>query len=686
MGTPALREIWFIRAGVGVLAMVVFSLTYLEFFERYAQEIIGALVLVAGLGLMAMIPLDSSPGAYVDGPVFFLLPIYVLFRLRFMYASIIGLLLVVIYCVILYSFDTMRGAELWAHALFVIASNSIGMVAGYALENYARKEFLQTMVIDEERQKNARLLQVKNRFFANISHEIRTPLTLILGPLEDLIEQGKSTNNSRKTHVLEIMWRNGQRLLSFLNQLLELSRLDVEQLPFEYKKAQIVTFLDHVVSSFQPYAEVEGVRLEFEFDKDDAECITDYEKLEVIVSNLLSNAIKYTQRGGHVKLRVVLRKDENVFEFTVKDNGPGIPKEELEHVFDRFYRADTPGNELVAGLGIGLSLTRALVNQMGGEIHVNSELNYGTAFTFVLPQSVQVQGDIEALDINNYQREQREVYVSREQRIEVNEQEVGSGFRLGTLLVIDDHPDVRAYIRDSLNDRFYVVESKDGRDGLERMKELVPDIVIVDVMMPELDGYSFLREMRADIGISHIPVVMLTASADQENRIAGLQAGADDYLTKPFNQAELSIRIENLIQRREMMKRAYSSLIDLNPDPIEVVSSERSFIEQVREVVNEQIGNEHFNVDALAAEVGVSVRQLQRKIRALTGETPASLIRSMRVKRAKQLLEGSFGTVAEIAYAVGFNNPAYFTKRFREMYGQTPTEWAALNGEGIDGK
>ena len=553
------------------------------------------------------------------------------------------------------------------------------MVAGYALENYARKDFIQARILDKERQKNADLLNVKNKFFANISHEIRTPLTLILGPLEDRLRQHDEALVSFKRQTVDAMKHNGNRLLSFLNQLLELSRLDAEHVPLKYQEGDIGAFLKSIIASFQPYAEAQSITLNDAVEEPVKGFITDFEKLEIIIANLISNAIKYTQKGGKVRVTATHVENQGI-KISVRDNGPGMTPEDRAHIFDRFYRSPTVEATQASGLGIGLSLTQALVGQLKGHISVESELDYGTTFIIELPLLQIPSNAIQSLQFS--EREGAEGRIEKAFLQAEGDPTWPAGAtsnhtvpKRGHVLVVDDHSDVRAYIASCLEDHYAVVSRGSGSEGLAWMKEHPPDVVIVDLMMPGMSGIDFLRHVRGEVTLSHIPVIMLTASTVLEDRIAGLEAGADDFVTKPFDKNELLFRVQNLVMRQKAMRNTYQRLVGMEPQVEEVVSSETVFLEKLRDVINEQLANEHFNVDALAEALGMSVRQLQRKTKSLTGVTPAMHIRTMRLKKSKLLLEGGFGTVSDVAYAVGFSNPTYFTKRFRELYDTTPSEW-----------
>lgn len=660
---------------------------------RY-HELVAGLIFIAGLGLVAMILLDHSPDAYLDGPVLLILPTYVLFRLRFMYASIVGVLLFVVYCVVIYFVEGMRASDLFGSVIFLFAANLIGMVAGYELENYARKEFWQTRVIDQERKANAELLALKNRFFANISHEIRTPLTLIVGPLDDILSSERRLPEG-VARVLATARRSGERLLRFITQLLDLAKVDGQQESTDYKKTNLVAFLDAEVENFQPYAASQGITLSYVQEVESLEFICDYDKLDVIVSNLLSNALKYTPRDGAVRLTLAHNVAAGAVSIEVKDNGQGIPSADLPHIFDRFYRVAHHSGLKKEGLGLGLSLTHAMVNQLGGEISVESEEAFGSSFTVILPVLSDADVESQVVDLDDFASslpDIREVETGHSHLVgdgaagdAAAEHDSADGSTVITdaggaenqpavILLVEDDPEVRAYIGECLTD-YTIVEAASGEEGLKQVEEHIPDLILSDLMMPGMDGRQFAHEIRSQMMLSHIPFIMLTANVSESSKIKSLEEGIDDYLTKPFNRKELQLRVRNILAARRQWQQAHHAHIVMEPSLESVQSSERVFMERLRSLIDERLGEEHFNADALADELGVSVRQLQRKTKALLDETPTALIRVMRLKKAGQLIEAAFGTVSEVAYAVGFNNPTYFTKCFREYFGEAPTSW-----------
>ncbi|MDZ4701703.1 MAG: response regulator, partial [Rhodothermales bacterium] len=655
----AMWGIWGIRAGTCVLAAGVYLASYQPFFIRWMQEILSATIFLAGVGLMAMILLDTSPRAYIDGPVLLVLPGYVLMRIRLVYASAVGLSLLLVYVLIIYlkedlPFDTRVGS-----VLFLFAANLIGMTAGYAMETYARRDFWQKRVIDAERRAKEELLDVRTRFFSNISHEIRTPLTLILGPLDDLMAGGGLPEPARVS--LDLMRRNGRRLLGLINQLLDLSRLDAGRMPVRTREADLATFLHDLCLRFAPLAERKGIALSFESAEATLPAVFDAEKLEVIASNLLANALQYTPAGGVVRLSMTVDAEDRV-RLVVRDSGAGIPAGELPHIFDRFHRVEQ-ASAAHPGAGIGLSLTRALVERMGGTIEAESTVGFGSVFTVRIPR--RVAGEPETRESDYFLHHDAEVEAAAEHNAPAG--------TLGVALVVEDNADIRAYIRRSLEADWAVSEAADGRAGLEAANRLVPDVIVTDLMMPGLDGMDLCRTIREDDALDHIPILALTARADVASERAGLEAGFDDYLVKPFDGATLAARVRAVVERYRRLQAIYSEHITVGPARTLVQSAERAFLERWQGLLEERMGEAHLSVGDLADAMGMSVRQLQRKITQLTGTSPNTALRDFRLEWARQRLTQGAGTVSEVAYAVGFTSASYFTKCYRERFGAAPT-------------
>lgn len=671
----AMTQILVIRGLVCLIGISVLLYFRAGNVATWLHEGVAVVILVAGIGLLAMILLDNSPDAYLDGPVLLILPAYVLFRLRFVQATIVGMTIFALYCCVIYFLEGMRASELFASAIFLLAANLIGMAAGYALESYARKEFWQTRIIDQERAAKERLLEAKNRFFANISHEIRTPLTLMLGPTEDLLREESDSLSSRVLSVLKATRRNGERLLKFMNQLLDLSKVDDEEVALLLQRGELVGFLTQEIEHYRSYAASQNITLTLHCEQDVIIFTTDYDKLDVIVSNLVSNAIKYTTHGG--KVEVHASQSAEGIEIRVKDNGPGIPADQLDNLFDRFYRVEAAHVAKTDGLGLGLSLTHALVERLGGSISVESKVSVGSVFTVLLPEHhVEDVPQLKEAVMNSVSREPAaDVIISSANSdgvVHSSGQSTDQEIEIPSLLVVEDNDEMRRYICACLSE-YVIYEAGNGSEAVKVIETEMPDLVVSDLMMPDMDGYGLITSIRAHDMLSHIPFIMLTAAASEDAKLQSLEKGVDDYLTKPFNRRELQLRVRNMLSARRRNQLANQGHVLMEPALEEIESSERVFLEKLRTLIDERLADEKFNGDAVADELGVSVRHLQRKTKALLGETPTALIRMMRLKKGKQLLDASYGTVSEVAYAVGFNNPTYFTKCFREYFGEAPT-------------
>jgi len=524
---------------------------------------------------------------------------------------------------------------------------------------------------------------LKSTFFANISHEFRTPLTLIISPLEQLLN-GTFKGDVRKYYG--IMHRNGRRLLQLVNQLLDLSKLESGKMKLETEEGDIAAFVRAIAYSFESLAVRKLIDYRVLTPPMTITGFFDRDKLEKILTNLLSNAFKFTPENGSIELELKMPKTAQehagLVEIAVRDTGIGIPADQLPFLFDRFYSLipaqpnQKTEHQYLAGTGIGLALTRELVGLHKGQIRVESTEGQGTQFLFTFfvenlaisqeSPSDTLAGDktIPILSIAETTR------LEKPKMAEV----FGAGDRQ-VVLIVEDNPDVRLYIRDQLIENYVVMEAGNGKQGLEMAVETTPDLVISDIMMPEMDGREFCRLVKSNEKTSHIPVVLLTAKADQSDKLEGLSLGADDYLIKPFDTRELQVRVANLIeQRRHLQERYRRSLHAFAPAEIDLESIDAAFLKKVREAVETNLEDETFSVVELGAAVNMSRSQLHRKLKALTGYAPNEVIRNMRLERAKAMLEKRAGNASEIAYMTGFNSPAYFAKCFKDYFGISPSE------------
>ena len=536
-----------------------------------------------------------------------------------------------------------------------------------------------TGIIREQAEKLEALNKMKSRFFANISHEFRTPLTLILGPLQDMLAEGGNIDESGK-RTLGLMQRNAQRLLRLINQLLDLSRLESGKLNLRLTREDPRIFVRGIVTSFASLARQKQVSLRFTAEETPtlralcAQAWIDRDVLEKILYNLLSNALKFTPQGGSVKVSMSAHNRLGFIRLGVRDTGRGIPAGRLENIFERFYQVSADRGQ--EGTGIGLALTRELAELHHGEIKVTSEEGHGTEFILLLPVSAAYfsDGDFKAVpDTDGLSSSPRQAAPGGDGENTGAPAPPSHDDDVPVILVVDDHDDVRDYIRGHLRENFTVLEARTGREGLQTAAEAIPDMVISDVMMPEMDGYQLCAALKGNEKTSHIPVILLTARAAEKDKLSGLETGADDYLTKPFNSRELHARVRNLIRlRRELQKRFQHKAL-LTPRRVSEPSVEEAFLMRLMQALEENLADETFSVESLSATLNMGRRQLHRKIKAVTGETPGGFIRSVRLQRARQLLEAGTGTVSEIALRTGFGSISYFSRAFKEKFGISPS-------------
>jgi signal transduction histidine kinase/ligand-binding sensor domain-containing protein/CheY-like chemotaxis protein len=529
----------------------------------------------------------------------------------------------------------------------------------------------QNTILEEQATQLRRVGEMKSRFLANISHEFRTPLTLALGPLDDLRQGRHGVLPEEATREVGRIRRNASRLLVLINQLLDLSTLDAGALFLHPQRQDIVAFLRLITALFESMAVRDSIGLQFHADPERLDLNFDPDKLEKVVVNLLANAFKFTPRGGFVSVRVAATGDGGC-QITVSDSGQGIAAEHLPHLFDRFYQVDGSRTRKGAGNGIGLALVKELVDLHEGSIGVTSEVGRGTAFVIQLPllegegtTAPEAEGASVLGDIEGYTQSTGAAPAPEAAPELPGEDEA-------LVLIVEDNADLRDYIRSHLSGLFTIAEAANGIDGLAQARDLVPDLVITDVMMPEMDGLDLSRALRDDERTSHIPLVFLTAEASDAGRLAGLETGAAAYLTKPFDATELRLQVGNLIEGRRQMQRKFRG--QLGAAPLDLPTRESVFLERVERIVNENLASSLFGVDRLAEEAGMSRRQLLRKLRALTEETPIALIRRMRLERAAQYLDAGTA-VKDVAHQTGFESVPYFSRVFRQAYGRPPSAY-----------
>ncbi len=523
--------------------------------------------------------------------------------------------------------------------------------------------------------KQQEFVNLRSQFFANISHEFRTPLTLILGPLEDLLSSAEEDGEHRQSY--QLMKQNGEKLLDLVNQLLDLAKLEAGNMPLHVTEGDLETFLKTRAASFSSLADFQHIKFTVAIASEIGSGWFDGDALEKIVNNLLSNAFKFTPEGGMIQFGATLiQKQDKVVKIVVQDNGPGISGAELEKVFDRFYQVDSSTTREKTGTGIGLALTKELAELHKGTISVASEEGKGTTFTVILPITKDqfIEGDLSQVT----QPPSKPKKAVRGVSSGISEDlEMGPSRTKGSpqLLIVEDNDDVRAYIKKQLTKDYHITEAVNGTEGLSLALKMVPDLIVSDVMMPGMSGISLCEKLKQNEKTSHIPVILLTALASQTSKLEGIETGADDYIVKPFDKEELTARVKNLIDQRKRLRKKYSRQLNLEPKTLAITSKDELFLEKVIQVLEQHLDNSAFKVEDFAREMGMSRTQLFRKMRALTDQSAQDFIRDFRLKRAAQLLKNKAGNISEVAYQVGFNNLSYFTKRFKELFGKTPSEY-----------
>ncbi len=579
----------------------------------------------------------------------------------------------------------------------------------YTIKERTKEIQVKNLQLKEQSEKLEEMDRVKSRFFANLSHEFRTPLTLIMGPIEQMLSDSRDQGQKSE---LNIMLRNAQRLLTLINQLLDLSRFDSGQVKLQATHQDIVPFLKSILSSFRLVTQKYRLELEFQSEKDSISLYFDPPKMEEVMYNLLINAVRFTSPGGKITVSVTLdqprqqdqagqlqkgNSSSGFVNLSVRDTGIGIPLEQLPFIFDRFFQAKGPRQEAMKGTGIGLSLVKENVVLHHGRINVHSQEGKGSEFVIRLPLGhehlkpeeiavtaevppSQTAKDSEFESLLMLTENNTESDVARETEGEIKEKGEDNNNNnreqeKPVILVVEDHVEVRKYICKPLRLVYTVVEAGNGKEGIEKAREIIPDLIVSDIMMPEVDGVELCRKLKTDIKTSHIPIILLTAKASEQSIIQGLETGADDYITKPFNAKILLARIKNLIELRRQLQQKIQKQMLLQPVEIAVSSMDRQFIEEIQAAIDKNLSNPKFNVEDLSKKLYMNRATLYRKMMALTGEPPVEFIRSYRLKRAAQLLRDKFGTVSQVALEVGFDNPAYFAKCFKEKFQQLPSSY-----------
>lgn len=540
--------------------------------------------------------------------------------------------------------------------------------------------------------------QAKLRFFTNISHELRTPLTLIIGPLENLLKSHDTTDPQKK-HYRQ-MYRNANRLLRLINQLMDFRKIEQKKMRLATAWDDMIDFLREIEENFEPLAEKQQIDFRFRTTLKSLYLRFDRDKVDKIIFNLLSNAFKFTGKGGKIELQAIktqyafIHGKRQAVKISVEDNGRGMSQEHVKRIFERFFQIQQTNQPMFPSSGIGLSLTQNLVNIHRGHIEVTSKKGAGSRFDVFLPLDDAYLRDDEKLEtIDNADRKHLEE-IHRMHGLPAEacaDTDVPSLVREEAtnkpdtdqnpvVLIVENNADVRSYIRESLHQNYFIIEAENGREGLQKAWGENPDLVIADVMMPEMDGFQMLQKIKSDIRTCHIPVIILTAKATIEHKLKGLEEGADSYIPKPFYTRHLQIRVKKLIESRQHIRKHYRDTLSFKEPQNTVNRLDRQFLQNATRLVEENLQNEQFTVETFGRELGLSRVHLYRKIKQLTGMSVSEFIRSVRLHLAVNLLRKGTHTIAEAAYEVGFSTPSYFSRSFKKQYQMSPKEFLEQNG------
>ncbi|MBE0571538.1 MAG: response regulator [Ignavibacteriaceae bacterium] len=515
--------------------------------------------------------------------------------------------------------------------------------------------------------------KIKSNFYANISHEFRTPLMLILGPLEKIVPKLGDEDSKKQVGLIK---GNARRLLTLINQLLDLTKIEAGRLKLSTSQGNIAQFVKGLTLEFESIAEQRDISLKVIIEKEDVEAYFDKEKLEKIITNLLSNAFKFTPAGGRITVKVS-ETQSNQVEIIIRDSGIGIPKSELTKIFDRFYQVDGSHTREHEGTGIGLALTKELVELHKGQLFVDSVEGHWTEVKINLPLGKDHLRDDEIIMPDDFEMQKIDLVDEYAKTDSESEDMLAEQLIDKTIvLVVEDNADVREYIKDALKDSFHIEEAANGEQGLRKAEKCIPDLIVSDIMMPKMDGYEMTRSIRQNNKTSHIPIILLTAKSDKDSKLEGLGLGADDYLIKPFDSDELLARIKNLIETRRFLQEKFGSgtTITEKVEKAKLSCLDEQFMNRIMLVIDEHLAEEEFSIEEFGKDVGMSRSQIHRKLKALTGKSTSMYLRTVRLAKAKQMLAEKIGNISEISYKVGFSSPAYFSRCFKEEFGHAPSE------------
>lgn len=515
--------------------------------------------------------------------------------------------------------------------------------------------------------------ELKSKLYTDISHEIKTPLTLISCPVNELL---KTESDPEKKNIYKLVIKNLDRLLHLTNQILKLSDLEMGSFKLKYEMFNFTYTANLCASDFEFLAKSNDIKFKIVNPYNELKVYADPEQIHTILNNLLSNAFKFTNSGGSISVKIKILKQQ-ILKITVKDSGIGILEEDIPLIFNKFFKSRYSLKNNIFGSGLGLELTKRLIDLHGGNIHVKSQIGIGTSFIVTLPI---IPSEIDSFTPNTMEKFQ---LIENQQMEEFTEKNIVLKNKISNdkkmILIADDCEDMLNYLKEILSKEYFVIDAVDGESALQNALDYIPDVIISDIMMPKLDGIEFCKKLRNDEKSAHIPIIFITAKNLRNDRMIGFASGADHYLEKPFNTDELKLILSNILKRQNQMIDYYSKKVFFPNNLPELESEEEKFLKKLTNIIELNIDNSNFCLNDLCNKIGYSRSQLFRKTKALTNTSPNEFIRNIRLKHATILLKNKTGNISDISYAVGFNQPSYFTECFKSLYGLTPSEYTGEN-------
>ncbi|MDA3879108.1 MAG: response regulator [Prolixibacteraceae bacterium] len=559
----------------------------------------------------------------------------------------------------------------WAYSLYLIFS--LGLF--FLLQRF----IMERVKLKHEVQYEKHLADDKLKFYTSISHEFKTPLSLILGPVEDVLAKKKLPSDV--TSSLEMVKRNTKRMQELIDQLMDFRKIQKGFMKSEIYTGDMVLFLKEIYRVFKPLSKRQQIRFSFICPVDELKLNYDYQSLEKIVFNLLSNAFKHTGPGKEISLEVEANQSGDFFAISVRDEGEGIPENDMPHIFERFYPGNRSRLKEESSTGIGLSLCSELVEILGGTIDVDSRRGYGSCFKVMLPIKKQnrASGSTESTDPDLYYTHK---YIDVAEKHTIATMPDSGTIQINgkeTLLIVEDNPDLQKFLFDHLSSKYHVLQAYNGVQGLQIANNENPELIICDIMMPEMDGLELTRILKSEFHTCHIPIILLTAKSHEAHKIEGIETGADDYIVKPFNMVYLEKRLENILIQRKKLREKFKQNVEMKPQELSSARVDQEFIDKVTALVEENMSNAEFSVDLLISHFNFGRTIFYKKIKGVTGYAPKDYIRIIRMKKAADLLLQNDITVAEVAYDTGYNDPNYFSKLFKKHFGIAPVDYQKKN-------